>query len=728
MFRSYLSLLNIVTGEKIHENQNKKKFLNFFGGFHLNLSLRQIGEGLLMETARWKKLEAIYHSALAIEPNEREEFLQNICGDDEEMLCEVKALLDADSPTSDFLKDDNFEFGARILAEKEENMSKTLTDYSTDKEPHASNLLGGRYQLLDKFDKGGIGEVYLANDNRLQNKVVIKFLQNEERSNWIVEKFKDEPVVQSRVSHPNIAKALDKDVAPDGRHYLVMEYIEGADLSKFIKKFQTNDEFIPFETVADLIRQAGNGVNEIHLARLVHRDLKPANLMLSKNGFLKVIDFGIARDLTKATSLSPVGTANYMASEQLDGQEVSAATDVFALGVISYQLLTLRLPFMADDRFSHIRARQEGVKIPPTALRPDLPKEAEKLIVQALAEKPEKRPQSAKDFGEKLAEILTRKPEPISKPNYFKPLAAVAAILILALAGWWWLGSGTKTVKADEIVKTRPQNPVNGNNPETVSQSSQLEYDAELEFPMSDNAPSGTTLVQVGLNFWHPRPATSQDDRTTTARVTNDLQEETVQESKDEFIKDGGQLRLSVEAMTKGFLSEGSGYVYIVNREQYSDGTFGEPRLIFPELRAYKGNNLLKAGKPIILPRADGKPYGIEKSKTKSNHIAETYTIIVSPWAFQLPKPLSNEPMILPNSLFADWERQYADKMYRAVLRNDGKRLMTIQEQKVMSRSTDDLQEVLTQSDTETFPQIVYRGAVKIGNPAMFTVILRFKD
>jgi serine/threonine protein kinase len=688
------------------------------GGFLFKMSLNKL-EGK-METARWKKLEAIYDSAMRLAPDEREEYLQNICGDDVELLNEAKALIRSSLPTAEFLKENNFQIGMQILAEKEEKMGNTIDDSDN------GNLVGGRYELLEPFGTGGIGEIFLAHDTKLKRKVVVKFLQADKVNAWIVEKFKKEAIVQAQVSHPNVAVAFDKGVHTDGKPYLVIEYIDGTNVGEIIQNAKLSDEPIPFELLAEILRQAGRGVDAIHQAGLVHRDLKPANLMWSKDGLLKVIDFGIARNLNEATELMTAGTLPYMPLEQLSKQEVSSATDVFALGVIAYQLVTLNLPFIADDGLSHIRTRQEGVKILPSVLRPDLPKEAEKLIVQALAEKPEKRPQSAKDFGEKLAEILTRRHEPKPKPNYFKPLAAVAAILILALAGWWWLGSGTKTVKADEIVKTRPQNPVSGNNPETVSQTSSEIYEAEAEFPTSDNVPDGMTLAQVGLNFWYPRPAKPQDDRTITARVTNDVKEETVFESKDEFIQNEKPFRMSVEAMTKGFLSEGSGYVYIVNREQNSDGTFGKARLIFPKTSNYKGDNLLRAGQPIILPQATGLWFG--PKRTSSGHIAETYTIIISPWKFALPEPLSDKPMILPDNLFADWERQYADKMYRAVLRSDGNRLMTVQEQKVMSRETNDVPETLTQSDTKTFPQIVYRGAVKTGNPAMFTVVLRFKD
>ncbi len=693
-----------------------------------------------METERWKKLEAIYHSALAIEPDEREEFLQNICADDPEMLREVKALLASDLSPQEILQDDVFDIGMKILAERAKNMNGTITDkFTTNNENKTPNLIGGRYELIRLLDKGGIGEVYLANDIKLKNKVVVKFLQSEANSNWIVEKFEKEPVVQSRVSHPNVAKALDKDILPNGKLYLVMEFIEGTNLTKLINDGKISDEQIPFETIAEIIKQTGRGVNAVHEANLIHRDLKPANLMIQRKDneiIVKVIDFGIVRDLEKETALMSAGTLAYMPVEQIEGNEVTSATDVFALGVIAYQLLTFNLPFKGENAVQQVYLQQQGVKILPSVLRPDLPKEAETLILQALSYEAAKRPQSAKEFGDNLAEILTRKPEPKPKPNYFKPLTAVAAVLILvlaALAGWLWLKPKTKIVKADEIVKTRPQKPTGNNKPETVSQTSeQPDYDAEIEFP-TDEVPDGMALAQIGLNIWRPRPATSQDDRNIVARETNDVKEEVVYESNDEFIKNGERFRLSIEAMTKGFLSEGSGYVYIVNREQYADGSFGKARLIFPKTSNYNGDNLLRAGQPIILPQAKsllfkGLLFEVNRStRSSSRHIAETYTIIISPWKFALPEPLGKEPMILPDNLFADWERQYA-KMYRATLKNSGNKLMTLQEQIIMSRETNDVPETLTQSDTETSPQIVYRGAVKIGNPAMFTVALKFKD
>ena len=716
-----------------------------------------------METERWKKLEAIYHSALAIEPIDREEFLQNICADDPEMLREVKALLASDLTAQEILQDDIFDIGMKILAEREKNMNGTITDkFATNTENKSPNLIGGRYELLKSLDSGGIGDIYLAKDTTLNRNVVVKFLQTTTTSEWIIEKFKDEAVVQSQVSHPNVAVALDKGVSPDNRPFLVMEFIDGSNVGKIIEQAKLADEQIPFDLIAKIIVQAGNGVEAIHQANLIHRDLKPANLMWSKQGLLKVIDFGITRDLSKNTLLMSAGTPAYMPIEQINRQEVSPATDVFALGVIAYQLITLRMPFVGNDGLSHIRSRQEGVKILPNILRPDLPKEAETLILQALEYEAEKRPQSAKEFGDKLAEILTRKPPIIvrSKPNYFKPLFAIATVLILALAGlagWMWLGSGTKTVEADEIVVSRPEKPVTINNqtgnsptvaenkPQTVSQTSEKPvYDADKDFPLG-KSPNGMVFAQIGITFWRSRPATSQDDRNVVARETNDTAE-SVYESKDEFIKYGDLFYLSIEAMvgdfltdraTNNFLGQKGGYVYIINREQYEDGTFGKARLIFPHLKSYNGKNLLKAGEPIVLPepimkprdpQKGARPYNVSRSSSGKNQIAETYLIIISPWEFQLPEAVSEKVMILPDSLIDDWQNKYGGKMYQATLRNGNRKALTIREQTVMSRETNDTAEPLTQSETNTLPQTVYKGAVKIGNPAMFTVALKFKD
>lgn len=688
-----------------------------------------------METERWKKLEAIYHSALAIEPIEREEFLQNICGDDAEMLNEAKKLLNSNLPTEEFLQDNAFEIGIKIL---EKNMSDTITDkFPTNIEDKTPNLIGGRYELLIPIGEGGIGEVYLANDTTLNRKVVVKFLQNNTTNNWIIEKFKDEAVVQSQVSHPNVAVAFDKGVLEKERVtileykgkseyrklakdslYLVMEFIDGSNVSEIITQFQKDNEQIPFDLMAKIISQAGSGVDAIHQAKLVHRDLKPANLMMSKKGLLKVIDFGIARDLTKGTSLIPVGTPSYMPIEQLNRQEVSSATDVFALGVIAYQLITLRVPFVGNDGLSHIRSRQEGVKILPSVLRPDLLKEAETLILQALEYDAAKRPSSAKEFGDKLAEILTRKPEktPVVQPNYFKPLFAVAslAVLILAImAGWMWYSLNSHSLRVQTVERAIE----NG------------EYETQPSFP-TVLSPQGTNYASIGVNVWRTRPVDSTRDSDDVARDTIEVNDSTGNKTEEssaerigDYIADEQKIYLGIESLTENFLPNKGGYLYVISREQFADGTFGKVWLLFPNAKTFNGDNLIKTDQPIVLPHQKGRVYQINQSP---NQVAETYTIIISPWKFWLPKELEERRTELPKELFADWERQFSESAYRASLRGGVGKPRTKREQKVGSRETIETDDPLTKDDP--LPQTVYKSAVKVGNPAMFTVALRFKD
>lgn len=192
-----------------------------------------------------------------------------------------------------------------------------------------------------------------------------------------------------------------------------------------------------------------------------------------------------------------------------------------------------------------------------------------------------------------------------------------------------------------------------------------------------------------------------------------------------DYISDGQKLYLDIESLTGDFLSDRSGYLYVINRERYADGSFGRARLIFPTLLTYGGSNRVKPGQPIILPGED-RPFAVKRNRL-TNQVSETFTIILSPWAFSLPESISDKAMVLPDNLIADWEKKYGVRMYRATLRGGVGQTRTKREQMVGSREIiDDAEQSLTQDDP--LPQTIYRGAVKIGNPAMVTVALRFKD
>src|SRR5436190_18839029 len=221
--------------------------------------------------------------------------------------------------------------------------------------PQQSNLVGetldGRYQIENELGRGGVGVVYLARDLKLHNKrVVIKVLHDKSLQNeWVVQKFQQEKEALARVDHPGVVGILDTGELPDGKAYLVMQFIDGVTLRSQIKP-----EGMPLDRAAEIIKQTGRALSAAHERGIFHRDLKPENIMLQSFGRgeeqVKIIDFGIAKLKDSLVAPSTVtgataGTVAYMAPEQLSGKPVSAATDIFALGAIAYEIVAGRKPF-----------------------------------------------------------------------------------------------------------------------------------------------------------------------------------------------------------------------------------------------------------------------------------------------------------------------------------------------------------------------------------------------
>ncbi len=279
-----------------------------------------------------------------------------------------------------------------------------------------------RYQIEKELGRGGIGIVYLARDTHLHAKpVVIKVLQQtvEEsaHSEWFKKKFQQEVEALARINHPGIIGVLDSGEMADGRPFFVMQFIEGISLREAISEGQ-----MAFARVAAIIRQMGSALSAAHEKGVWHRDLKPENIMLQRlsedEEQVRVIDFGIAtvKDSQVAASGSKTmvaGTPGYMAPEQLKGSP-SAASDIYAMGAMVYEMLTGALPFEETSAVQLYEAQQKGVSIRPAQLRADLPEAAEQAILKALAFAPEARHQRARDFSDELAKALTAPEEKTS--------------------------------------------------------------------------------------------------------------------------------------------------------------------------------------------------------------------------------------------------------------------------------------------------------------------------
>ncbi|HEX3145641.1 MAG TPA: serine/threonine-protein kinase [Pyrinomonadaceae bacterium] len=282
--------------------------------------------------------------------------------------------------------------------------------------PRAANLAGqlldDRYQIEKELGHGGVGVVYLARDRKLHDKrVVIKILLDKSLDNsWVVQKFQQEKEALARVDHPGVVGILDTGELPDGKPYLVMQFIDGVTLRSQIKT-----EGIPLDRAAEIIRQTGRALAVAHDKGVFHRDLKPENIMLQSfaggEEQVKIIDFGIAK--LKNSTVAPstmtgatAGTVAYMAPEQLSGRPTSAATDVYAFGAIAFEILTGRKPFNPETGFELLEMQRNGVRVSPIDLRPAVTQEANDLILRALNFDPSVRFRSACEFGDALAHAL----------------------------------------------------------------------------------------------------------------------------------------------------------------------------------------------------------------------------------------------------------------------------------------------------------------------------------
>ncbi len=270
-----------------------------------------------------------------------------------------------------------------------------------------------------------MASVYLARDTELNRPVALKVLAPhlaEEESSRA--RFLQEARVAARLAHPNVVRVFD--VGEDERGpFIVMEYVEGETLAD---ELQRRGRFSPQETV-ELAIQLCSGLEAAHAAALVHRDLKPQNVLLGSDGTAKIADFGIARalDATFHTAHGTVlGTAAYLSPEQARGESVSAAADLYTLGIVLYELLTGRRPFDAETLPELLVQRDQPIT-PPSQLTPEIPAELEHTLMRCLTHDPASRPESAATLARQLAETLPEPPaQPLPEPSGTKATEVLA--------------------------------------------------------------------------------------------------------------------------------------------------------------------------------------------------------------------------------------------------------------------------------------------------------------
>jgi serine/threonine protein kinase/tetratricopeptide (TPR) repeat protein len=296
-----------------------------------------------MNQTTWQKIEDLFNAAIELPSEKRSAFLESACPDENEIKNEVKALLTKAEMEDSFLEKPSISLGMNLLSQ--EKGKSLLLDEKI-----------GRYKILKLLGEGGMGEVYLAEDLSLHRLVALKllpaYLIEDDES---VIRFKKEALAASAVSHPNIAHIYEAGIE-NKRRFIAMEYVEGSTLRDLLKQKKIN-----LITALDIALQIANALVAAHSAGIIHRDIKPENIMLRTDGYVKVLDFGVAKlsdvqtnssinfsskiSLINTTPGMVMGTIGYISPEQLQHKNSDFGSDIWSLGVVLYEMLAGRKPF-----------------------------------------------------------------------------------------------------------------------------------------------------------------------------------------------------------------------------------------------------------------------------------------------------------------------------------------------------------------------------------------------
>ncbi len=383
-----------------------------------------------MNTEIWQKIDSLFDEYLDASPEEQAVFLNEKC-EDSEIRIELIKLIIALNKTEDFIENPTFTPVKKLLEE----------------EP-VDSLIGTKifsYQLTKLLGKGGMGTVYLANRiDDFKKEVAIKIIPPFANSKANKENFRRERQILARLEHPNIARILDGGTTENGTPFLVMEYVNGIPLNSFCEKLSINERLILFQDVC-------NAVGYAHSNLIVHRDLKPTNILVTSVGTVKLLDFGIAK-LLQADEFEFSGnitftgnalTPEYASPEQINGENITIASDVYSLGVVLYEILTGSKPHDFKGKSFNNILQIVSKNEPKT---PNISSEVDSIILKALAKSPTKRYHSAEELRNDISNHLNNLPV-IARPNTFfyrlektirrnKLETAIFTLVLFLLIGW----------------------------------------------------------------------------------------------------------------------------------------------------------------------------------------------------------------------------------------------------------------------------------------------------
>lgn len=372
-----------------------------------------------MEPANWQRIEELFHAALELGPDERAVFLDGACRDETERR-EVESLIAHDEQHERFIDSPPVELAAELLTAEPSRL--------------AIGVRVDRYQIVAPLGRGGMGEVYLAVDLRLDRRVALKLLPSEfgdddER----LRRFEREARTASSLNHPNILTIHEIGEAASeisGSRYIVAEYVEG----ETVRERASRGPLAPSDAL-DIARQVASALETAHAAGIVHRDIKPENVIVRPDGLVKVLDFGLAKlaerpaasfdrqtgpdavaSLLRTRPGAVMGTISYMSPEQARGLDVDRRTDLFSLGVMLYELVAGHRPFDGATASEVRAAILDHEPAPLRTVAPRASEELERIVGRLLAKERSDRYQSASDLRADLARVRDDLDEPADEP------------------------------------------------------------------------------------------------------------------------------------------------------------------------------------------------------------------------------------------------------------------------------------------------------------------------
>lgn len=378
-----------------------------------------------MSDRELSQVESVFHAVLELSHDDREAYLEQACKGDNSLYAEISSLVSAFDSREGFIDEPALNLGLQLLSKSSEH-----------------SLIGksiGTYKVISRLGKGGMGEVYLAEDTKLERKVALKFLSPEfVGDNWAKRQLMKEAQAVAMLDHPNICPVYGIEEV-DEHLFIVMQYVEGETLAELIrKKSLRSDQVIP------LSRKIVAALAEAHSHGIIHRDMKPKNIMVSTSQQIKVLDFGLAKTMRPAKGASTIddsvshlsqkgllaGTVAYMSPEQLRGERLDYRTDIFSLGTVLYEMISGRNPFARSSEAETISAILTAEVVNNSNNLDAEP--LSKIALKCLNKDREDRYHSASELLLEFEEELQNGKD--ANRSSFTKIAAIAAVVIVAMS------------------------------------------------------------------------------------------------------------------------------------------------------------------------------------------------------------------------------------------------------------------------------------------------------